>query len=262
MDYDDAYANSAHIPGSEAFPDLWARSAQAFRDSLGSRACLGLAYGRGDRQAHDLFLPDASPKGTVIFVHGGYWRASHRSDWSHLAAGSVARGWAVAMPSYDLCPAVRISDITVQIAGCVQAVAADSSGPIALAGHSAGGHLVSRMLDPCILPAAVVNRLIHVLAISPLSDLRPLMQTAMNADFGMDLSMAEAESPRFMTDRHDVPVTVWVGGAERPVFLDQAQWLAEAWEADHVIAPGRHHFNVIEDLTDEHSDMVRRLTPA
>ena len=56
------------------------------------------------------------------------------------------------------------------------------------------------------------------------------------------------------------PVTVWVGADERPVFLDQARWLAEAWHCDHVVTKGEHHFNVLDALTDPTSDLVRRLT--
>jgi len=62
-----------------------------------------------------------------------------------------------------------------------------------------------------------------------------------------------------MVDRHSVPVTVWVGGDERPVFLDQAGWLAEAWNAELVIDKGRHHFDVIDGLADPDSAMMLAL---
>jgi hypothetical protein len=90
------------------------------------------------------------------------------------------------------------------------------------------------------------------------SDLRPLLQTSMNADFGLDMAGAEAESPVLMQPMA-VPVTVWVGGDERPVFLDQARWLAKAWGAPLEIVQGEHHFNVIEPLADPASAMVARL---
>ena len=47
----------------------------------------------------------------VVFIHGGYWQALDGSFFSHLAAGLNAHGISVAIPSYDLCPAVtRRSD--------------------------------------------------------------------------------------------------------------------------------------------------------
>lgn len=108
MELDDAYANAAHIKGAERFPGLWAAKAEAFRDSLGARAEIGCRYGDTERQTYDLFHPEGTSKGTVLFIHGGYWLKFDRSYWSHLASGCLSRGWSVAMPSYDLCPQVRL----------------------------------------------------------------------------------------------------------------------------------------------------------
>lgn len=259
-DLDDDYANAAYIDGAEAYPPRWADSAQAFRDSLGDRAQLGLSYGSGEREAFDLFVPEGAAKGTLIFVHGGYWRAFDRSSWSHFAAGPLARGWAVAMPSYDLCPAVHIRDITRQTARAVARIAEMTEGPITLAGHSAGGHLVARMLDPDLISTQIAARVQLVMPISPLSDLRPLLQTSMNDVFGLDLAEAEAESPVLMSSRHTTPVTVWVGGDERPAFLAQARDLSTVWDCELVVAKGLHHFNVLDPMCDPESDLVRRLT--
>ena len=38
--------------------------------------------------------------------------ALSKDDFSHLAAGPLARGWAVAMIGYTLAPQARIADIT------------------------------------------------------------------------------------------------------------------------------------------------------
>jgi arylformamidase len=260
MELDDAYANGAYIEGATAYPPRWNSAAAALRKQLGERAVLAQPYGDTERQKYDLFLPAGTPKGTVIFLHGGYWRLFDRSVFSHLATGPLARGWAVAMPSYDLCPSVRICQITLQIAQAVQVIAVRTDGPISITGHSAGGHLAARMLDSALTPTAIAGRLTHILPISPLSDLRPFRRTVMNADFHMLETEAIAESPLLMHNRHEIPVTVWVGADERPAFLDQARWLANAWHSDMVIAPDTHHFSVIDPLTDPDSDMVRRLT--
>ncbi|MDU8910004.1 alpha/beta hydrolase [Aestuariicoccus sp. MJ-SS9] len=260
MDLDDAYANAAYIPEADAYPPRWAAEAEAFRQrmAVAGRARLGVMYGHGTRESLDLFLPEGPPEGIVVFVHGGYWRRFDNSYWSHLAAGPLAHRWAVAMPSYDLCPRVRISDITRQVAQAITAVAHDIPGPIRLTGHSAGGHLVARMPAPGVLPDDVAQRLARVMPISPLSDLRPLMQTSMNDDFRMTEEETIAESPA-LAEKPAVPVTVWVGADERPALLDQSEWLAKAWGADHVVEPGKHHFDVIDGLADPQSAMVRAL---
>ncbi|MCR8549076.1 alpha/beta hydrolase [Salipiger sp. P9] len=260
MDLSDAYANGPHIPQAETYPPRWAAAAAAYRAERAAQGRLrsGLPYSSGAREALDLFLPDDAPRGLMVFVHGGYWMAFGREDWSHLAAGAVARGWAVALPSYDLCPTVRIAQITRQIAQAVTVAAAEVPGPLRLAGHSAGGHLVARMLAPGLLPEPVAERIDHVMPISPLADLRPLMQTGMNAKLRLDAAEAWAESPLAMA-APEVPVTVWVGAEERPAFIDQARWLAEGWGCGLVIDPQRHHFNVIDGLAHPESDMTATL---
>ena len=261
MNPDIAYANADFIEGAADYPPRWAEAAAAFRAGLGGRGRYDLAYGAGARQRLDLFLPRTAPRGLVVFVHGGYWRMFDKSRWSHLSAGPLARGFAVAMPSYTLAPAARIAAITGEIAAAIARAAGEVDGPIALAGHSAGGHLVARMncLDVA-LPGEMAARIARIVAISPLGDLRPLLQTAMNADLRLDAYEAVSESPLLHRQRRAIPTTLWVGAEERPAFLDQARWLAEAWdEADLRIAPGRHHFDVIDEMGDGQSPLVRAL---
>lgn len=259
---DDAYANAAHIPGGAAYPARWAEAAALHRarEAAVGRARLNLPYGPDDRQAFDLFYPAGRPAGLMIFVHGGYWRAFGRHDWSHLAAGGQAAGWAVAIPSYPLAPAVRIADITRSVAQALTAVAGEVPGPIALAGHSAGGHLVARMLCPDVaLPDAITARIVSVVPISPVADLAPLIDTAMNADLRLDDAEAQAESPIHAASRRPARVHVWVGAAERPAFVAQARMLARAWDVPVTLHPGRHHFDVIEGLADPASPMLAAL---
>lgn len=261
---DDAYNNRGYIPDADDYVDRWAEDARQFRETEAAigRARLNTAYGRHEREKFDLFHPSGRPAGLVVFVHGGYWRLFDRSYWSHFAQGAVARGWAVAVPSYPLCPEVRIAEITRSISTLVAAAAGYVAGPIALTGHSAGGHLVARMLCRSAgLPGEVSARITHVAPISPVSDLRPLIETEMNGDFRLDEVSAAAESPALLQKNVDASVSVWVGGEERPAFLDQARWLARAWEDARLeVVPGRHHFNVIDMLRDPNSVIVKELT--
>ncbi|MCF7699141.1 alpha/beta hydrolase [Loktanella sp. M215] len=252
MDLDDAYANGPHIPDGDSFAPMWREKAAAFRAA--TPGVLNQSYGDRPREVYDLFVPGGAALSTVVFVHGGYWRSTDKDLWTHLAAGPLARGWRVAMVDYDLCPDVTIPQITRQVAQAVGAIAARCPGPLRLAGHSAGGHLVARMLDPAVA-GDWLSRVEGVVPISPLSDLAPFLKTSMNADFALDAVTARAESPvhQPVPDR---PVTVWVGGAERPAFLDQAAWLGKAWGCEVVVRPGRHHFDIIAGLEEAGSDLT------
>ena len=57
--------------------------AKAYRAKLAdaARAKLDLLYGDGERNRFDLFLPEQTPKGLVVFVHGGYWVRFDKSYW-------------------------------------------------------------------------------------------------------------------------------------------------------------------------------------
>lgn len=261
MKNDDAYANAAYIPGAEGYLQRWEDQSHAFRAdevSIG-RAQLNIPYGDHPRQFNDLFLPAGRPKGLLVFIHGGYWRMLDGARFSHLAAGGQGRDWAVAMPTYVLTPEATIPEITAMIARAIAAAAARAAGPIVVTGHSAGGHLSARMAMDAVLPSDVAARVQKIVPISALSDLRPLIKTSMNDDFKLTEDAAVAESPALHPKALDVPVHTWVGGAERPAFLDQSRWLAEAWGAEMTVVPDLHHFNVIEALADPESDLMKTL---
>ena len=266
-DWDDAYTNGANIPGGDRWPAAWVEPAEGFRDRLSAagRAKLDIAYGERPRNRLDLFMPEGAPKGLVVFVHGGYWKALDKSFWSHLAAGPVEHGYAVAMPAYTLCPDVRIADIVVEVGAAIGKVAELVEGPVMRTGHSAGGHLVSRLVcAQTPLPPAVRARVRNVVSISGVHDLRPIMKTEMNGTLHIDEAEALAESPVLLRPGEGARITCWVGGGERAEFLRQNDLLANIWTGlgattSAVVEPDRHHFNIIDGLADPAHPLVRTL---
>lgn len=260
MRFDDAFANSKYLADGKYFPSSWDAKAKAFRERVGGRARLGLPYGTGERQWFDLFLPEGPALGLMIFIHGGYWLAFGPRDFSHLAEGALARGWACAMPAYTLAPEARIAEMTAEIARALPAMAAEVAGPVVISGHSAGGHLTARMACASVpLDPELVARIAGFVPISPLSDLRPLMETTMQADLRLTEAEARTESAALQPMRPGARVHVWVGGAERPRFLDQARRLGNGWSCPVTVEPGLHHFNVIEGLERPDSALTEAL---
>jgi acetyl esterase/lipase len=253
VDYDRAYANGPFIPGAETFPPRWMEEAAAFRAALGKRTQTAIPYGPGERNRLDLFLPEAAPQGLLVFIHGGYWLKFDRAIWSHLAAGAVSRGWACAIPSYTLAPNARISEMTQEIARALEVAASLVAGPVVVTGHSAGGHLSARMGCADMSLSTPVKR---VVPISPLADLEPISLTAMNADLRLDAAEIARESPALLTLRSGVEAHVWVGAQERPAFLWQARLLSEVWSCPWTPDSGKHHFDVIDGLTDPTSALL------
>ena len=169
------------------------------------------------------------------------------------------------MPSYTLCPQTRISGITREVGAAIAEAAAMIAGPIHLTGHSAGGHLATRMISATSpLPEALRSRIRHTVSISGVHDLRPMMRLALNADLKLDEAEALAESPALLRPLDGVRLTCWVGAGERGEFIRQNALLANIWtglgamtrvveEAD------RHHFSIIDGLADPEHPMVREL---
>lgn len=260
-DWDDAYANAAHIPGAENFLRDWpARTAALRAESPPER----LYYGPGARQTIDLYRPKTASQGLTVIVHGGYWMRFSPEEFGFLAAGPLAHGQSVAMVSYTLAPEARIAAITAEVAQAVTLAAASVPGPIRLTGHSAGGHLVTRMGCVGVLPDAVAARIAHIVSVSGVHDLRPLLRTQMNATLHLDPAEALAESPALQRPLDGLLLTCAVGGIERPEFIRQNDLLANMWwglGADSRVMhlAGKHHFDVIDALADPEGVLTRAL---
>ena len=266
-DWDDAYANAAHIPDADTYIVQWAGQSIKFRDeqAAAGRPVANLQYGPHDRECIDVFQPAGKPTGIAIFVHGGYWLRFSQSDWSHLAAGALVNQCITAMIGYPLCPVSNIGDIAAGVTKAVGVIAEEYPDlPIYLAGHSAGGHLVSHLTcKPDDLGQSTQDRIKRVLSISGVHDLVPLTKTAMNKQFGMSLASAAVLSPVRLRPRLPCPVIAWAGAAERPEFIRQNHLLESAWAPLGTVCqthlePKRHHFDVIDDLTNPDSPMMKR----
>ena len=267
-DYDVAYDNGGAIPGSSTFVPRWKADAAAFRERMaaGGRAETGVPYGDRPRQHYDLFQPEGAPAGLMVFIHGGYWKSQEIGTWSHFATGGFERGFAVALPEYTLCPEATIPEITREIGAFLDHVAGRTDGPIRLCGHSAGGHLVTRMLcvDAPITPETA-NRIDRVASISGCHDLRPIMRSGMNAVLKLDPATARAESPALLEPRPGIDLLCVAGGDELAEFRRQNTLLANVWHGfggrtRAIETPGRHHFDVVDDLIDPASELVAMLT--
>ena len=247
------------------FPEASAKARAALAPKL------DLRFGPGPKETLDLFLPAARAKGTFLFLHGGYWRMLDKSDFSFVAPPFVARGYAVAVANYDLCPDVSIAAIVDEarraVAWLAREGAAHGANPdrIVVGGHSAGGHLAAMLFmtdwaalglarDP--IAGAVSLSGVHVLA--------PMVQFSFNADFKLDTADAARLSPVFMMPRSRVPLVLAVGADETSEFIRQTRILWDAWPANRppgarapLIIPGRHHFSVVVDYADPDSELTR-----
>lgn len=254
------------VSDAQAIYGTWPERAAATRRRHPPLA--DLRYGDHPRERLDLFrAPNA--RGCVLFIHGGYWRAFSKDDFSWVADGFVPQGISVALLNYPLCPDVRLSRIVDAarrgFAHLWRDVLTEAErASIVVTGHSAGGYLSALHLatdwEELGLPR---DPLAGVVPISGVFSLAPLIATTMNEAIRLDLAEAGELSLYGKPWRSRAPLALVVGGAESAEFHRQSEELASGWAelAPQVIdVPGRNHFDVLDGLTDPGAELHRTIT--
>jgi acetyl esterase/lipase len=122
-------------------------------------------YGSDESQYGELYVPTGPRRpGTVVVIHGGFWKARYGADWgAPLAADLAARGWAAWNLEYrrvgngggwpaTLDDVAAGIDLLAELATANSRLHLDLDRVVAI-GHSAGGHLATWAAGRPGLPA-------------------------------------------------------------------------------------------------------------
>lgn len=259
------------VPDSEDIMARFEAESRAFR-SQWPHCHLDRLYGEGERQTYDLFLPSPQQRleGFQIFVHGGFWCSRHKDHFSFMARGFVQSGWAYAVMTYPLLPAVSFNHLVDQTARGVAQVAADlreisRSLPLVVSGHSAGAHLLAMAFHssrggPHIKTmSGLPERLVLV---SGAYDTQACLLLEMFSRFGLTPADAKANSP--FEDCHPSGIkTLLFAGAREPIAWREqgeryVQTLAKAGldiDSQKLLA-GHDHFSILEAMANPASELA------
>ncbi|MGP3533221.1 alpha/beta hydrolase [Microbacterium sp. RD1] len=267
-----AYDIEATVPDFGAYAnDFVARSA-AYRDE--ARCVLDVRFGPTLEETYDIFLPESDTVGesrpALFFIHGGYWKATTSKVWSYVARGLAARGFVVAVENYALCPNVTVAEIARQHRAAYAHFFAHATDygvdrdRIVVAGHSAGGHAVTTLLetdwsnDYGLPPMPYAG----AVPVSGVFDLRPLVHTFLNADLRLDEASAEGLSILTVPPALP-PIVVAYGTNETAEFerqsVDFAAMVSAAGHAVDVVAMDNNHFDILESLADGAGTLARAV---
>ena len=237
-DYDQAgldaqYDTRAQIGDRyDAFSAERSRASLAARERLSSR--IDIAYGANPRQRLDIFLPPAAtPAPVAVFVHGGFWRAGDKSNFSYLAEGLRSLGAAVVIVGYPLCPAASLDQVVGSVRSALRWIVARAhefgGDPrrLWLFGHSAGAHLVAMCCcgsgaegewSPPSIDGAVM--------LSGMYDLEPLRLCYINTQIRLDAGQVARLSPARLRAMVTGPMIIALGDEETAEFHRQASEFA------------------------------------
>ncbi len=232
---------------------------------------LSIPYGPTRAETLDVF-PGRLGGPLVVFVHGGSWIELTSAEFSFVATGLVAAGATVVVPTYALCPAVTIDEITRQVRASVAwayrnggSYGADV-GRLAVVGHSAGGHLVGRLLatdweGDYGLPASVIS---GGCAITGIFDLRPIPFTSDQPYLRLTADQVLRESPILNLPVSAPPLLLTFGGRQPREYRRQSLDFHRAWTGAGLTAEcweraGLNHFDELDDLEHADSELTRRI---
>ncbi len=260
---EDEYNPRRRIPDYASVFARWSALAEAARSAVPMRE---LRYGPSTAETLDFFPPCVSDAPLLVFLHGGYWRALDKRDFSWLAPPYIRAGAAVAIINYALAPAVPLERIVAQVRRALAWLSHNAprlgidSDRIVCSGHSAGGHLTAMMwMDEAPAdtssPRIALNpaRPASGLALSGLFDLRPLLHAPfLKEDLSLTPERAASLSPALLKPDQAARLLLAVGAEESDEFHRQSIQLKCAWPAAIVEGPlsipGANHFTVCDAL--------------
>ena len=262
------YNNRAAVPDYQDWFDRFAARSKVAIET--QHPALDIRYGPGPKETLDLFVPPGPARGTLMFIHGGYWRGLDKAEHAFVAPVFIAAGFAVAVVNYDLCPQVTIATIVDECRRAVVWLVREGPGhgapaPLVIAGHSAGGHLTAMMFATDWRSQGLVRPpFVAGVSLSGVHDLTPLALFSHNVDFRLDDAAARRVSPVNERPDHDLPLLLAAGAGETAEFRRQTQLLWDAWPRNHpagmqapLYVANRHHFDVVLDYTDSTSGLTQ-----
>jgi arylformamidase len=244
---DAAYDNNAAVKNSAAL--IVERNEASVKLRASRRSFLDVAYGHRERTKVDLYPAANKTAPCLVFLHGGYWQRNSREVFAMLVEGVAAHGWSVAIPGYSLAPEATLTEIVMEISEALDWLAGNGeaygiTGPVVLAGWSAGAQLVALTLDHPRVAAG--------LAISGVYDLAPIRDTGLNNALKLtDREISTLSPLRLPVVQKRLDIAY--GTAELPALVCDAIKLHEARVAAG--APGKifpidgaDHFSIIGEL--------------
>ncbi|MCC6213091.1 MAG: alpha/beta hydrolase [Burkholderiales bacterium] len=248
----------------ECFADRRARSQQVLR----SHPVLHReTYGQHSRAYYLAApLPDKPRAPAMIYIHGGYWRSGVAEDNALLIPRLHELGIVPILLGYPLCPESKLPDVVAHVRLAIDHIRANNrklgidESRLLIAGTSAGAHLAAMVLaldDKRLFQAAML--------FSGIYDLTPVPLLGVNDEIGVRPRDVRPMSPALQMPARNVRMSLAIGADEPALWQAQTFAFENLYRAGGCstslhVAPGRHHFNLYEELLIPSSPIAIDLT--
>ncbi len=264
------YNPSRSIPQAAQIFQSWKDRSAEYRSR--AKAKLDIAYAEHSAARFDLFLPDAPNPRLHVYIHGGYWQAFGKNDFSFMAEGMNRAGVAVAVLGYPLCPVVPLAGVVRHARLALSYFSREAAAlglrqeKIQISGHSAGAHLCA-MLMATLWPKfqeGLPDEIIHsAIMMSGVYDLEPLRHIETGRALQLTPEMAKRLSPLSLRPAGKSRALLATGGLESGEFRRQSALLGRSWARygtplEVITFTNRHHFTILEEYAPVNSPLVRR----
>ena len=245
---DRAYNNSLAVANSDQIIETWIKTSAQVREKIAGE--LDIGYGAHPRQSYDYFSAgDNSP--VMVYIHGGWWQARSKDDFTFIVPPLVDLGFSVAMLGYRLAPEATIDQIVSDVRTGLSAIELKiqrergSFPGFHLLGWSAGAHLVTSVLNE--------SNVKDGLCISGVYDLEPIRHCYVNDKLQLNREISLANSPIIKTNHFGKRIDLFVGSAELPQMQEQTIKFYDyrktnAQSGDFQILNSFNHYTIFDEV--------------
>ena len=250
---------------------MLANEVQSRLTRLNYRASLDVSYGQSPGEKLDIFPAAKANAPVFIFIHGGYFRALDKSQYSYLAQAFVKVGCSLVLVNYDLAPKVSVKEIVDQnlkaFAWVHKNIHKWQGNPehLVVGGHSVGGFLTAKILAHD-WPQEIKQSIKGAVMLSGLYDLKQMQQSFLNKVLNLsDQEVAEL-SPMLETGVFNfVPhIIMAVGNDETDEFIRQTQVYSkklnkEGCSLECMFLESKNHYTVSRLLSYSNNELMVKI---